>query len=172
MLVDLSEIWQVWLSFAVAGWASLAAGWWATGWSVDRVAQDGPLTRLRPWERSGAWWIRHVAVLRWKDHLPEAGALFGGYAKSHIRSRTTSDLARFRAETIRAERVHWLSAATAPFHLIWCRPALAAALAIVGVLLNLPFIVIQRTNRGRLERVLGRRVSSSRPSVVQPPGWF
>lgn len=157
MLLELDDLWAVWLSAVVAAALSLLAGWWATGWSVGRVARPGPLTRLRAWEQDGTWWARHLAVRRWKDALPEAGALFGGYAKDHIRSRTTADLDRFRAETIRAERVHWLSAATGVLHLLSCRPSLAVALAALGVAGNAPFIVIQRTNRGRLDRLLRRR---------------
>ena len=33
---------------------------------------------------------------------------------------------RFRRETVRAERVHWLIMASTPIHLIWCRPTVFA----------------------------------------------
>lgn len=157
---------DLWLAAAVWGSCSLGFGWWATRWPVARVARAGPLTRLRRWEDEGRWWVRHTAVLRWKDHLPEAGALFGGFAKTHVRSRATVDLQRFRAETIRAERVHWLSATLAPVPALWCPLPLALALGLVTVLGNAPFIVIQRTNRGRLERVLERRRQSGSASTM------
>ncbi|HMJ75106.1 MAG TPA: hypothetical protein VK507_03990 [Iamia sp.] len=150
---------DLWLAAAVWGTCSLGFGWWATGWSVERVTRPGPLTRLRRGEDEGRWWVRHTAVLRWKDHLPEAGALFGGFAKTHLRSRRSADLARFRAETIRAERVHWLSAATAPIPALWCSPALAVGLAAAIVMGNVPFIVVQRANRGRLDRLLRGRAA-------------
>lgn len=169
VLVELGAPWALWLSAATASALSLLAGWWATGWPVSRVARVGPLTRLRAWERDGRWWNRHLAVRRWKDALPEAGALFGGYAKDHIRSRAAADLDRFRAETIRAERVHWLSAATGVLHVLWCRPSLAAALAVLGLAGNAPFIVIQRTNRGRLDRILRRRSARGSPGSVSAP---
>lgn len=157
---------DLWLAMAMWGWSSLAFGWWATHWSLARVEQAGPLTRLRRWEGEGRWWVRHTRVLRWKDHLPEAGARFGGFAKTHVRSRGTADLARFRAETIRAERVHWLSAALAPVPALWCPPVLALGLGVAIVAGNAPFIVIQRANRGRLERLLRRRQSGSASRIT------
>lgn len=169
MLVELGDPWAIWLSAAIAAALSLLAGWWATAWPVSRVARVGPLTRLRGWERDGRWWNRHLAVRRWKDALPEAGALFGGYAKDHIRSRATADLDRFRAETIRAERVHWLSAATGVLHVVWCRPPVAAVLAVLGLVGNAPFIISQRTNRGSLDRLLRRRSAQGRPTSGGAP---
>ena len=157
MIIALPDGWAVTLSVLVWLVVCLAIGRLATSWPLERVATPGPITRLRAWERDGGWWIRHARVLRWKDRLPGAGAFFaGGYEKRSVRSRRTEDLARFRAETIRAERVHWSIMATSPVHLIWCRPTVAAGMLAFGVVFNAPFIVIQRANRGRLERVLRR----------------
>jgi glycosyl-4,4'-diaponeurosporenoate acyltransferase len=136
---------------------SMAVGRWAVSWSDDRLERIGPLTRIRRWERDGGFWIRHLRVLRWKDRLPEAGAFFGGTAKTSVGSPTTEHLAAFRRETVRAERVHWLIAATGPAHLIWCRPTVGLAMIAFGVAFDAPFIVIQRTNRGRIDRLLRRR---------------
>ncbi len=137
---------------------SLIVGRSAVSWSDDRVERTGPITRLRAWERDGGFWIRHLRVLRWKDRLPEAGAFYaGGTAKRSVGSPSTEDLRAFRRETIRAERVHWIIGATGPVHLVWCRPLLGACMVAFGVLFDAPFIVIQRTNRGRIERLLRRR---------------
>lgn len=138
--------------------ASVAIGWVGTRWTLDRLARPGPLTRLRDWEDDGAWWRRHTGVHRWRDRLPEAGALFaGGYSKRHLRSRSSKDLERFSLETVRAERVHWSVMATAPLHALWCRPTVAAGMIGFGVVANLPCIVVQRANRARLQRLLRRR---------------
>lgn len=162
MLVSVGDTAAVVLSsFAWLG-VSLMVGWWANRWPLSRVERTGPLTRLRDWEDAGRWWQRHLAVRRWKDRVPEAGALFaGGYAKRRVPSRATADLWRFRAETIRAERVHWLIWASTPLHLVWCPPTLFVAMALFGVVFNAPFIVIQRSNRGRLDSLLARRAATS-----------
>lgn len=157
MIGSLSDAAAIALSTMAWPLTSAAVGRTAHGWSVARVSVSGPLTRLRAWERSGRWWVRHLRVQRWKQALPEAGALFGGYAKSHLRSRRSPDLQRFRAETIRAERVHWLIGLSGPLHLLWCRPVLGACMVAFGIAFSAPFIVVQRANRGALERILARR---------------
>jgi len=160
MIVELGDGWAVALSSLTWFALSVLVGRLAAGWPTARLADTGPLTTLRAWEASGAWWQRHLGVRRWKDRLPEAGATFaGGVSKRRIPSRSTGDLARFRAETVRAERVHWLILASTPVHLVWCRPAVAAGMVIFGLAFNVPFIVIQRYNRGRLDRLLDHRAA-------------
>lgn len=157
-VLDLADGWAVALSSATWALVSVGVGWWANRWPDARVEGTGPITTLRRWERGGAFWQRTLRVSRWKDRVPEAGALFaGGRSKRHLRSRTTEGLRLFRRETIRAERVHWLLLASTPVHLLWCRPVLAAAMVVYGVVANVPFIVIQRHNRARLDRLLARR---------------
>jgi glycosyl-4,4'-diaponeurosporenoate acyltransferase len=147
------------VAVSVLAWvvASLAIGRWAVSWPDERVEGVGPLTRIRAWERNGGWWIRHLRVLRWKDRLPEAGEFFaGGRSKRHLGSTRREGLVAFRRETIRAERVHWLLMATGPLHLAWCPPAVGAGMVAFGVVFDAPFIVVQRVNRGRIDRVLAR----------------
>ena len=157
MIVDVGD--GVAVALSVATWVavSFSVGWWATRWPDARVDREGPVTRLRAWEANGAWWQRRVRVQRWKDRLPEAGAFFGGTAKRHLPSRSDAGLEAFRRETVRAERVHWLILASTPVHLVWCRPTVFLGMAAYGVALNVPFIIVQRANRGRLDRILSRR---------------
>src|SRR5690606_29536896 len=80
-----------------AVWATCSAvvGYSAHRLPLHRLARDGPLTRLRPWERSGRAYER-VGIRRWKAWLPEFGAVFrGGVSKRALPSRSTTDLARF-----------------------------------------------------------------------------
>lgn len=142
---------------------SVVVGWWAARWPLERLATPGPVTRLRAWEDDGAWWQRHLRVRRWRDLLPEAGALFGDFSKRHLGSRRSEDLDRFRREALRAERVHWTVMATSPVHAAWCRPTVAAGMLAFGVVANVPCIVVQRSNRGRLDRLLRRRERRAEP---------
>ena len=163
MIVHLSDGWAVAVSSAVWALSSVLVGWTATRWSLERLDRRGPVTRLRDWEQDGAWWNRHLHVRRWRDAIPEAGSLFGGYSKRHLPSRRSQDLERFRLETVRAERVHWLLLASSLLHPIWCRPTVALGMFAFGVVANVPFIVVQRTNRGRLQRLLRRRERVRQP---------
>lgn len=158
--VRLPDAFQVLVSSIAWLVVSLVVGFVATRWPDTRLARPGPLTRLRHWEDGGAWWQRHLHVRRWKDRLPQAGGFMpGGRSMRHLGVRTTEGLVRFRGETVRAERVHWLIWSSLILHLIWCRPAVFAGMALFSIALNAPFIVIQRYNRGRLESLISARAA-------------
>ena len=73
-------------------------------------------------------WYRRWGIHRWKDRLPEAGALFaGGVSKRELPGRDADGLRTFVRETRRAELTHWWAMACSPLFLLW-NPPLAAAL--------------------------------------------
>lgn len=160
------------LALDAAAWTTLSI---AVGLAANLVPRrwfdhDTALTRLRPVERRGAAYER-VRVRRWKDHLPEAGTVFGGASKRRLPRR--ADLARFVEETRRAEWVHWSLMATGPLFALWNPWPLALAMIGFGVVANLPCLVVQRYNRARLGRVLDRRPAPqtarrSQPTAVGP----
>ncbi|MFP4377562.1 MAG: hypothetical protein ACLFP4_11015 [Spirochaetales bacterium] len=116
---------------------------------------DGPLTRTRRWEREGQIYAGVLRVHRWKDALPEAGAMFsGGFAKRSLRDRSPRHLDRFIAETRRAELTHWLPVLFSLTFFAWNPFHVAVWMPIVGLLANAPFIVVQRYLRPRLARLL------------------
>lgn len=169
MIWHLADAWQVLLSSATWAGLSFLIGWWALRWSPARLDRPGPLTRLRSWEYDGRWWERHLRVSHWKDRLPEAGAVMkGGRSMRHLEARTPEGLAGFRRETVRAERVHWLIGASLVVHLLWCRPTVFAGMAVFALVLNVPFIVIQRSNRGRIDRLAAARAARLARGVVSP----
>jgi glycosyl-4,4'-diaponeurosporenoate acyltransferase len=138
-----------------AGWG-VAVGLAAARLPVSVFLRDGWLTRIRPWEHQGLAWA-WLGVGRWKDRLPEAGALFGPTSKRVLPGRTTDGLGAFAGETRRAECVHW--AALAPLAAMpWWNPLwLTTCMAVYAVAANGPCIVVQRYNRARIENILRRR---------------
>jgi glycosyl-4,4'-diaponeurosporenoate acyltransferase len=142
------------------GDAVLNVLWWAvvhagTGYGVHRLpvaalGRDTRWSRPRPWERRA---YERIGVRRWKDRLPEAGALFpGGVSKRDLRA----GVARFVVETRRAELGHWLAMLGGPVSALW-NPALGAVLMVTyGVAVNAPFVVVQRYNRARALPLLTR----------------
>jgi glycosyl-4,4'-diaponeurosporenoate acyltransferase len=137
----------------VLGWALIHAG---TGYAAHRLRPecletDDWLLRVRPFEPAV---YRRLRVRRWKDRLPEAGALFtGGISKRHL----PDSLAVFVRETRRAELAHWWAVAASPVFALW-NPLSGVALMVgYGVAVNAPFIAIQRHNRHRAQRLLTRR---------------
>lgn len=148
----------------VAFWAAVHAG---TGYLVHRLPvasleQDRWLFRPRALERGGRVYDR-AGIRRWKDRVPEAGALFaGGLSKRHLPTVEEGGLARFVVETRRAELGHWLALVAGPCSALWNPPVGAVAMTAYGVGVNLPCIAIQRWNRQRAERVLARSRAGGR----------
>lgn len=143
-----------------AGW-SVTVGFVASRMPLERLTRDRWLTRLRPWERDGRRYER-LGVRRWKDRLPEAGAFFaGGVSKRTLPRRDRRGLSRFAAETRRAELVHWAIPAALPVFALWNSPVLLVAMAAYALVANAPCVIVQRYNRGRVERLLAStRVST------------
>ncbi len=124
--------------------------------------RNGPLFRTRAFEADGRFYRRYFLVHRWKDLLPEAGATFaGGFAKRSFPADRRGDrefIVRFVAETRRAELTHWLPVFLSATFFLWNPLEIAVWMPVYAVLTNAPFIVVQRANRPRLQR-LGRTVT-------------
>lgn len=149
-----------------AAW-SVVVGYAAHRLPDRRLAHDGPLSRLRPWERGGRVYER-IGIRRWKDRLPDFGGLFpGGVSKRSLISRSTPDLLRLTAETRRAELVHRAVPAITPLFLLWNPAPLFGAMVAYAVVANVPCLVVQRYNRGRLQRMLDRRTARA-PAALRP----
>ena len=144
----------------IAAWGAFHA---ATGYAAHRLpdrrlAEDGWLLRPRAFETGGGWYRRRLRIHRWKDRLPEAGDLFAdGISKRQVPSYDEGGLRIFERETRRAELTHWWCLACGPVFVLWNPPLAAGLLVTYGVLVNLPFIAIQRYNRFRIQAVLQRR---------------
>lgn len=139
------------------GFFHAATGYAAHRLGDERLARDGWLLRARAFERGGHWYRRRLRIHRWKDRLPEAGALFeGGVSKRELPGRDADGLRTFVRETRRAELTHWWAMWCSPLFLLWNPPLAAALLVAYGVLVNVPFIAIQRYNRSRTMLLLDR----------------
>ncbi|GAB3036345.1 glycosyl-4,4'-diaponeurosporenoate acyltransferase [Nocardioides flavus (ex Wang et al. 2016)] len=123
----------------------------------ERLARDGWGLRARRFETGGHWYRRRLRIHRWKDRVPEAGALFdGGISKRELPALDADGLQVFVRETRRAELAHWWALWCSPLFVLWNPPLASALLVAYGVLVNLPFIAIQRYNRFRTQAVLER----------------
>lgn len=144
----------------IAAWGFFHA---ATGYAAHRLddrrlRRDGWLLRARRFESGGRWYRHTLRIHRWKDKLPEAGALFdGGISKKELPALTPAGLGLFVQETRRAELAHWWALCCSPLFILWNPPLPSALLVAYGVLVNLPFIAIQRYNRFRTLALIERR---------------
>jgi glycosyl-4,4'-diaponeurosporenoate acyltransferase len=144
-----------------AGWGT-AVGYVAARLPDERFAADGPVTRIRAWERDGRAWER-TRVRSWKDGLPELGSLFGGRSKRRLAASGWRGLEELAIETRRAETVHWAAALPAAVMPLWNPRWVSAIMAGYAVAANAPFIVVQRYNRARIQRI--QRARRARPAA-------
>jgi glycosyl-4,4'-diaponeurosporenoate acyltransferase len=143
----------------VVAWGAFHAG---TGYAAhrlddSRLDRDGWLLRPRHFETGGRWYRRRLRISRWKDKVPEAGALFpGGISKRHLPAYDVAGLGLFVRETRRAELAHWWAMGAGLLFVLWNPPFAAGLLVGYGVVANLPFILIQRYNRFRTQALVER----------------
>ena len=124
---------------------------------VRWLARDRGALRLRGFESGGTWYERRLGIKRWKDRLPEAGAVFGGgVSKRRLSGHRPEDLLAFAAETRRAEVVHWGLLLSVPLFALWNPWPLFAVMAVYAVAANGPCLLVQRYNRARVAAVLAR----------------
>ena len=152
-------LWLLPANIVAWGLAHSLTGYAAHRLSEERCRRDNVLTRIRNPARTERR-CRRFGVHRWKDALPEAGAVFaGGVSKRHLVGSSTAGLTQFASMTRRAEMAHWMAALVSPFFALWNPPWIAAVMVVYGVGVNTPFIAIQRYNRARLLRLIARRES-------------
>jgi len=157
------------MAASIVAWVliGLSTGWYMHRVDAARLRHDSSISRLRRWE-TRSFYRDRLKISRWKDRLPEAGGFFeGGFAKRRISDRSDAHLARWLAETRRAEYTHWLNIAAGPLFLLLFPPALAAVHVCFALLAHLPFVTIQRYNRLRLQATADRVHATARRTSAQ-----
>ena len=110
--------------------------------------------RLYGWERGGAVYDA-VKIRAWKDRVPDMSKILGDMVKKQApRHGSAAETEAVLLETCVAECVHWaLTLLSAGIFFLW-RSGWAVLLWLVyNVLGNVSFIVIQRYNRPRLQKL-------------------
>lgn len=127
------------------------------------------LFKKRAFEQEGKLWRNVFKVQKWKDRLPDGASLFkAGYKKKKLPEAQIESLEVFIKETKRAELTHILLLVPAPLFYLW-NPIWAGHIMILyAVIINIPFIIIQRYNRIRLEKivnVLRKKLTDKNPNL-------
>lgn len=93
----------------------------------------------------------------WKDWVPELGSFFkDGTTKRNLQSLNHEGLVAFRRETCRAELAHYLFMVILPVFFFFNPSYLILAMVVYAVVANIPFILIQRYNRSRIDAIFAR----------------
>ena len=131
-----------------------------------------PAFRTQRWEADGDFYREHLRVDRWKDYLPTfAGP--NGFSNRHLDSIDPAYLSRFIRETCRGESNHVRAIGSVVAMKLWTPFDLWLFVLVIALVGNLPFIIVQRYNRPRLQRALAlteRRAAGELESGELQPG--
>ncbi|MDR1914144.1 MAG: hypothetical protein LBQ68_06665 [Clostridiales bacterium] len=114
--------------------------------------------RDRRWEQKGNFYQRIFRVKFWKDSLPELSDYIKKiFRKKHILTLEPEYLQLYITETCRAELTHLCIIATAFLFHLWADFSVSMTVIYLSIILNTPFIIIQRYNRPRILKLLDRK---------------
>ncbi|WP_252311554.1 glycosyl-4,4'-diaponeurosporenoate acyltransferase [Sinobaca sp. H24] len=149
---------MIWINAAAWLFIHLSIGTAVYFLSSSVIASFSWLYRIREWEEDGKVYDA-LKIKKWKDRLPEASSWTKlGISKSTLSLRNTNDIAVFYTEANRSELSHWLQILPAPLFFLFNEPWVGWFMIVYAVGFNLPFIMIQRYNRGRLQRWERKRI--------------
>ncbi|WP_096154558.1 MULTISPECIES: glycosyl-4,4'-diaponeurosporenoate acyltransferase CrtO family protein [Bacillus] len=104
-----------------------------------------------------------LKIKRWKEYLPDGSKLFKhGFQKKRLKEKNEAYFYSFIMETKRAELTHFVTFFPLCFFFIWNPVEAYLAILLYGVLANLPCILVQRYNRMRFNKVLGRFIQKKK----------
>lgn len=120
------------------------------------------------WEKNGDFYQQFFDVKKWKDRLPEMGDNSPSQLrKNHMNNSDPMYLYIFILETVRAEMCHGLAFIFGILTLMKNNEVAGQFfLLLYIVLINIPFVIIQRFNRPRLEHLLERIVKSHQGVLI------
>ncbi|TKD71468.1 glycosyl-4,4'-diaponeurosporenoate acyltransferase [Pseudalkalibacillus hwajinpoensis] len=112
--------------------------------------------KLRKWEFA---LYKTARVRKWKTILPDGGGVFrGGFRKKELKRLSSLYLSKFILETRRAEVTHWILIPPAVLFFLWNPPIIGWIMIGYALLVNIPFIMIQRYNRYRFKPLLKKQM--------------
>lgn len=113
------------------------------------------LYKERKWEHGGEIYEKLFLVKRWKSRLPDIGDFFKWrFSKRHFKNININYIQTFLIESCKAEFAHWMIILSSFLFLFWGGPSMFFKFFMLSVVLNLPYIIIQRYNRPRLVKLL------------------
>lgn len=111
--------------------------------------------REMKWESDGQIYQRLFKVKIWKKFVPELSDFIKCiFPKKYIKVYNTAYLSNYLIESCRAEFTHWNIIMSSFLFSLWNDTFYTIIMIMVAVVLNLPYIIIQRYNRPRITKAL------------------
>ncbi len=122
--------------------------------SINKKAFDAKRRMYQPhkWEKDGKFYNDVLKINKWKDFLPQHIGK-DGFSKDHIDDLSIEYIDEFILETCRGEWNHTMNCLFGIVLLIINNFYMGIILTLLLLLGNLPFAVIQRYNRFRLQKL-------------------
>ena len=105
--------------------------------------------KIKYWEYKGVWYNKRLKIRVWKDFLPQYVSK-NGFSKKNLNNLSLSYINQFILETCRAEWAHKNCMWIAILLIFINKFIIGITFFIVVLLINFPYICIQRYNRIRL----------------------
>ena len=131
-------------------------GWW--------LKEEKKWFEEKSWENA---FYKRIKIKWWKDFAPDGSAVFSdSFSKRNLSNRSFFYLHQFFLETKKGEVAHTLTIFPGFLFFLWNPPSVGVVMVLYGFFANLPFLLIQRYNRFRIQRVLGKakKMTISSPS--------
>jgi glycosyl-4,4'-diaponeurosporenoate acyltransferase len=159
VLIELPTAWELVLNIGLWPVIQLALAVLFTNWPLKAFSDK--LVRASPW--SERFYERVLLIRIWKDRLPDGARwLGGGFTKGRLSGSNPDYIRQFIRSTRAGEMCHEAAIAFTPLFFIWNPWWADAVMVAYALVANLPCILVQRYNRGRLSRLLRRQVDDKR----------
>lgn len=121
----------------------------------------------RKWEKDGQVYHQILKIKYWKNRLPElADFLKSVFPKKQIKEYSQKYLQAYLIESCKAELTHWCIILSSWLFLLWCNLKICVIIGLFAVVVNLPYIAIQRYNRPRIVKLI-RSIEKRQVSSMQ-----
>lgn len=122
------------------------------------------LFKERAWEEGGIVYQRVFKVKNWKNKSPELSDIIKTiFTRKRIEIYDKDYLHKYLIESCRAELTHWGIIFSSFLFVLWSSVPRTSVMIIIALVLNLPYVIIQRYNRPRIINLLaysGRKRAS------------
>ena len=147
---------RFWLAVLYVGTIGLFSNVAALFIRRDKLREDRFPFKLYGWEKNGRVYDK-LAIRKWKNHVPDVSRVFKPLMPKRVTAGTkVGDLTMLIKECCVAELIHVALMILSAAVLMICPGAEGLILYLLCLLINLPFILIQRYNRPQLQVAVRR----------------
>jgi len=147
---------RFWLAVLYVATIGLMSNFVALFIKRDKLQEDRFPFKPYAWERNGRVYDK-LAIRKWKNHVPDVSRVFKPLMPKRVTAATTvRDLISLIKECCVAELIHIALMILSAAVLFICPGLEGLILYFLCILINLPFVLIQRYNRPQLKITVRR----------------